>query len=349
MISVIIPCYNSEKTLLRCLKPLLSGSFRDFEILLVDDGSTDATASVCRQTDDPRVCFLPSERNEGVSAARNRGLEAARGDYIAFIDADDTVDPDYLRILSEAALAADADWTASAFAFVEEENPEREVLSLPPAFPEPSVFMGAALKQVLPGIIFDNGGSSTLASVCGCLYRRSLLEEHHIRFRRGLRYGEDTLFNLEFSACCGTLSYLPRRLYRYHQHEGEATDVMFRRYLIRDLAALLKAAESLRQESGRPLSPAESNYVLSQTFGFINHNALLKSREEAASFFAEMDSCYWSEEAVRRLWAEMKKEDIRGKLGQLRFSLIRGRHFKALAGLQRGIRLIRRAAGGKTR
>ena len=342
MISVIIPCYNSEKTLLRCVTPLLEGSFRDFELLLVDDGSSDGTLALCKHIDDPRLRIFPAEKNEGVSRTRNRGLEAAQGDYVAFIDADDTVTDDYLQALSDAALAADADWTASAFAFVEESDPNREVLSVPPAFEEDTALQMPALRDVLPGLVFFNDGKSTLASVCGCLYRRRLLEEHHIRFRTGLRYGEDTLFNLEFSSYCASFAYVPRKLYRYHQHEGEATDVMFRRYSIRDFASLLKEMETMRAETGSPLSAEESNYVLSQTFGFINHNALLKTRAKADALYEEMDRCYWSEPQIRALWDAMKKEDIRGRLAQLRFSLIKGKRRGGLAALQRGVRLVKK-------
>ncbi|MBQ6076079.1 MAG: glycosyltransferase family 2 protein [Lachnospiraceae bacterium] len=345
MISVIIPCYNSEKTIVRCLMPLLTGPFRDFEVLIMDDGSSDGTLAVCAALDDPRVRLFPAEKNEGVSRARNRGLDAARGDHVAFIDADDTVPPDYLEVLSGAALAGDPDWTASAFAFVDEQDPDKEVHTLPPAFPEDITLRMPALKNVLPGRIFFNGGCSTLASVCGCLYRRSILEEHRIRFRSGLRYGEDTLFNLQFSAHCNSFSYVSRKLYRYHQHEGEATDVMFRRYSVRDFAAVLKAMEEQRLQTGTALSAAESNYVLSQTFGFINHNALLKPREEAAAFFAEMERCYWSEPPIRALWESMQKRDIRGRLAQLRFSLIRNKRWGALQRLQDGIRLVRKVRG----
>ena len=338
MISVIIPCYNAEKTIMACLEPLLAGSFGDFEIIIADDGSTDNTLPLCRQIADSRIRILAAEKNEGVSRARNRGLDQAKGDYVASMDADDTVVPDYLAQLSQAAYAGDCDWVASAFSFVDETNPAREVLSLAPAFPQNTFLKAPFPADTLPGRILDNQDNSTLASVCGCLYRRSLLEEYHIRFREGLRYGEDTLFNLNVAAHCHTMAYLARKLYRYHQHEGEATDVMFRRYRIQDFSALLKEIEQLRAENAWPLSRAESRYVLSQTFAFINHNALLKTKEEARAFYGEMDRCYWDEPAIQKLWDAMDKKDIHGKFGQIRFQLIKGKHWKGLAALQGCIR-----------
>ena len=341
MISVIIPCYNSEKTLRRCLEPLLKGAFTDFEIILADDGSTDGIADVCRQLEDSRIHLLLAEKNEGVSHARNRGLEAAQGDYVAFVDADDSLDANYLQILADAAQSADCDWVASPFSFVEEDNPNQEVLSLPPALPGNSFYTLPHLRQVLPGLIFFNKSKSTLASVCGCLYRRSLLESHHIRFRSGLRYGEDTLFNLEFSTFCQSFSYISQKLYRYHQHEGESTDIMFRRYRIQDFALLIKEIETWRCKTGSRLSPEESNYVLTQTFAFINHNALLKSKDEARLFFRDMDACYWNDKSIRTLWESISIQDIQGKLAKLRFRLIKNKHWHMLAGLQKSVRLLK--------
>ena len=90
MVSIVIPCYNAEKTIRRCLDSLFAGTRQDFEVILCEDGSADRTLEVCRSITDPRVRVIAAEKNSGVSHARNTGLDAARGEYIAFIDADDT-------------------------------------------------------------------------------------------------------------------------------------------------------------------------------------------------------------------------------------------------------------------
>ena len=96
MISVVIPLYNKEKQVARTLRSVLGQSFGDFEIVVVDDGSTDGSVSVVRSFDDRRIRII-GQSNDGVAAARNRGIAEARHDMIAFIDADDEWKPGYLQ------------------------------------------------------------------------------------------------------------------------------------------------------------------------------------------------------------------------------------------------------------
>lgn len=95
MISVVIPLYNKEKQVGRTLESVLAQTFQHFEVVIVDDGSTDGSAKVVKKFDDPRIRLI-RQANAGVSAARNRGIDAARYDYIALLDADDLWEPEYL-------------------------------------------------------------------------------------------------------------------------------------------------------------------------------------------------------------------------------------------------------------
>ena len=95
MISVVIPLYNKENLIANTLQTVFDQTFRDFEIVIVNDGSTDGSADVVRGIDDPRIRLI-EQPNGGVSAARNRGIAESRGEYIAFLDADDEWKPDYL-------------------------------------------------------------------------------------------------------------------------------------------------------------------------------------------------------------------------------------------------------------
>lgn len=95
MISVVIPLYNKENQIEKTLQSVFNQSFTDYEIVIVNDGSTDRSAEFVEAIDDPRIRLI-HQQNAGVSAARNRGIEEAKGDYIAFLDADDEWKPDYL-------------------------------------------------------------------------------------------------------------------------------------------------------------------------------------------------------------------------------------------------------------
>lgn len=100
-VSVIIPTYNMEPWITDTLHSVLNQSFHDFECIIIDDGSTDNTVSTIQKVNDPRLCIL-QQTNQGVSAARNTGLNHAKGQYIAFLDGDDLWDPSFLQIMLEA-------------------------------------------------------------------------------------------------------------------------------------------------------------------------------------------------------------------------------------------------------
>ena len=108
-VSVIIPVYNAEQYLKRCLDSVLAQTYQDFEIICIDDGSTDNSGAICDEyaKKDSRIRILRKE-NGGVSSARNAGLNIAEGEYITFIDSDDYVDTDYMQTLYENLEGADA-------------------------------------------------------------------------------------------------------------------------------------------------------------------------------------------------------------------------------------------------
>ena len=100
LVSVIVPVYNGETELNRCIDSILNQTYKEIELILIDDGSTDSTDEICRDyaAQDKRVRFF-QQCNKGVAAARNRGMDESRGEYIAFIDASDYVEPDYIEKL----------------------------------------------------------------------------------------------------------------------------------------------------------------------------------------------------------------------------------------------------------
>ena len=99
MISVVIPLYNKEKSIAHTLKCVLNQTYRDFEVVVVDDGSKDNSAAVVEQFEDKRI-RLVRQKNGGVSAARNRGIAEARGEYVAFLDADDVWKQNHLESIT---------------------------------------------------------------------------------------------------------------------------------------------------------------------------------------------------------------------------------------------------------
>lgn len=171
MISIAIPIYNAEKFLPRCLDSIINQVVSDWELLLIDDGSTDHSGLIADDyaAEDKRVKVV-HQRNRGQSAARNKAMDLAQGEYLMFIDADDWIDDGYLQFM--ISHMGEADMLQTGYKRV---TPE-----------------GRILEQTSP----NHRRCYTLISPCMRLYRRAYLEQHHLRFQEGMIY-EDVLFSAQ--------------------------------------------------------------------------------------------------------------------------------------------------------
>lgn len=181
MISVIIPAYNAARTIRRCIQSVLDQTYTEWEMIIVDDGSKDDTLDICQSYDDSRIRVLHKE-NGGVSSARNHGLKFAQGDYIAFIDSDDFIEADYLEHLSQGL---DYDIVISGFCY--ENTPESSSFHLKLANREA---VGRELSKLI--------NADQLCYPWGRLFKRSIIEQNHIRFNEKMRFAEDNVFNWEY-------------------------------------------------------------------------------------------------------------------------------------------------------
>lgn len=212
MISVIVPVFNGERTIERCIRSILSQENVNLELLVVDDGSADKTHALCRALaeGDGRIRLFHQE-NAGVSATRNRGLKEAKGSFVTFVDADDLLPSGALAALS-AAGEAKADFVIGSH----------------------SRFRGPWKHDVHHNA--SDPLPSLMSLMCGKLYRRSLLEQAGLRFREDLPYGEDTLFNLQYAAVSAKIQVLSQVVYLCHMG-GTASSRRF--YPDRDRIALV--------------------------------------------------------------------------------------------------------------
>lgn len=199
IISVIIAIFNAEKTLPRLLDSLKAQTMQEFEALLIDDGSTDGSGSVCDRyaASDPRFKAF-HKPNEGIGSTRQFGIEHASGEYTIHADADDWVEPDYLERLYDKAVETDADMVICDFLV---ENGTKTVYRKE----QPTAL---DTKSVLNSLICRlNDGP------CNKLLKRSVYVDNEIRYVSGLNFGEDQLFNLQFVMTGATVTYLPVALY----------------------------------------------------------------------------------------------------------------------------------------
>ncbi|MCI8836669.1 MAG: glycosyltransferase family 2 protein [Hungatella sp.] len=222
LISIIVPVYNSESYIGGCIESVLNQTYPYFEVILADDGSKDKSRDLCESfcRKDERVRLLNLE-HRGVSAARNRAMEAARGEYLFFLDSDDVIHPQLLEALlgllrrDHAAIATETRFYAGGGAFRK-----------PTEWRQEEDCTGESMYLDCDAAIdYRNFGSpeTTLYVIGGKLISRNALGQ--VRFNEKLTHGEDTLFLYELIAAGGDVSVLKRDWYYYRIHEGGITSV----------------------------------------------------------------------------------------------------------------------------
>ena len=224
-VSVIIPIYNVEGYVSKCLESLLAQSFGDFEVLCIDDASPDHSAEVVRefQQKDPRIRLLQQE-HAGVSAARNLGIANAKGEYIAFVDGDDWLASDALEKLVMAAESNCAHIVVSS-AEVHFENPQPED-SRRNASLVRALTVTDGIMEGDPWAILSQPGSWPF--LWNKLIRRRLITENAVAFSSTLALGEDGAFLVTLFQYAGRVAFLHDALYHYrYQRKASATVNLF--------------------------------------------------------------------------------------------------------------------------
>jgi glycosyltransferase involved in cell wall biosynthesis len=196
-ISIIIPVYNAEKYVRRCVESVLAQTFRDFEVILVDDGSTDKSGKYCEEylTIDRRVKVF-HQANGGPAKARNLGLDKAQGEFVTFVDADDWVLPEYLAAFFELSDGGiDADMIVQGVTFFKSPKDEWTSMALP---------LRKFAAEELGEFFSLTKLNSTLDGSWCKLMRREVIEKAGLRMDERLRRNEDVLFNMKFLCACGS-------------------------------------------------------------------------------------------------------------------------------------------------
>lgn len=209
-ISVIVPVYNVEQYLCRCIDSILAQTFTDFELLLIDDGSKDRSGEICDEYagKDERVRVFHKE-NGGVSSARNLGLDNAKGEWISFVDADDWVSGDYLKDLQNT-YKNEIDLVECGYYNVSKCG-EREVL---PVFKDTDAKL--YLKKLFSYAPFYEG------YLWVKLFKRNIIDKQNLRFDVKLHYNEDRVFIAKYLIECRNIKILSKCLYYYNNQQCNA-------------------------------------------------------------------------------------------------------------------------------
>ena len=216
LISVVVPIYNVQKYVGKCIESLLRQTYTAYEIILVDDGSTDDSGKICDQyvEKDARIHVI-HKANGGLSSARNAGMAVLRGEFLAFVDPDDWVESSYLDELA-APLLKDEKIDMVIGCFYLREDEQGVTISCGRKGAEGYLSMTERLQQMLDGVYWDE-------SLCGKVYRRSLFED--FSFTEMVQVGEDMYANWHLLQRAATVFYTPSQRYHYVLRRGSMTNV----------------------------------------------------------------------------------------------------------------------------
>lgn len=217
MISIVVPIYNAALYLRECIESILNQSYTNFELILVNDGSKDDSLQICKSYHDSRIIIIDKE-NGGVSSARNKGIDIAKGEFIGFVDSDDTLPENALYILHQAIKENKTDTVIGTFRFQYGSRFIQHFQRL-----KKGIYF---YEDILSEFIDDGTLSGFLiGSLCGALYRRDIIIDNKIRLVEGLKNNEDGLFNFEYALKAKSVISIPNIVYNYRQEEGSTLSI----------------------------------------------------------------------------------------------------------------------------
>lgn len=276
-VSIIMPCYNCQDLLAEALKSLEDQTRKDFQLICVNDGSTDGTAQVLdrwQKKGTLRMTVIHQE-NGGVSRARNRGLAAADTKWVAFLDADDLYHPAYLEKLLGAAEKADADT-----AYCPLSRSRDQVLEA-----QPPEAVAHTPEQTMEKLLYHMG---QFGFYC-YLYRRELLRKHSLTFECNTKFGEDREFNWKYLCHCRTACFVDAPMYWYRVNNQSATKAKAS-WRKTDLLHAVKRIERYLQENSYEYCAQFNSYMYARAMWAVAKTfAVSKDKELFARLRNEFD------------------------------------------------------------
>lgn len=262
LISIIVPCYNSEQYISNCLDSIIKQSINNWEAICINDGSKDKTEYILKQfaKQDSRIKVI-SQKNAGVSAARNRGLIECQGEFICFVDSDDTIEANFLKTLFTIS-SSNNDLSICSFT----RNMSLNSMSLK----EKTAWQ---LKgyECAKKIICDK---SFHPQIWCMLFRKDIIQKYHITFTIGCTRGEDREFFMKYLVHCNYVGYSDEKLYHYRINENSAM-ALFNEKSLTSLEASQRIIDYYNQYKS-PVKDIIRKYTVSRTLWKFLITALLQ-------------------------------------------------------------------------
>lgn len=258
-LSVILPVFNGELFLSNTINNILSQSFCDYELIAVNDGSSDDSKEILDHFKqlDSRIIVI-HKKNEGICKTRNVGLSLAKGEYVIFIDQDDTFDSSMFQdgIMSIEDGGFDLCVFGSKYTVYGESGYKDFNLVADKQ-------LEVRKKEEIYDIVFNTNNGKYLLTIWNCIFRNEIIIKNNIHFFENLKYGnEDTLFNMVYASKCDSIKIVPRIHYHYSLRHGGSTYSKYNPNVMEDTIFIAKVANSL-------ISNTESNDYMDKCFFFI--------------------------------------------------------------------------------
>lgn len=209
LVSIVIPIYNAERYIGQCLESILSQSYRNIEVILINDGSEDSSGTICEHyaTRDSRIKIF-EQANQGPSVARNKGIRHSKGKFLQFVDADDEISID---MVEKMVMAYDSEVDLVICGYNSTVNEGNKIIE---SRIIPSIQGIYSINQLMYHFpeLFDR---RLIHSPCNKLYNRNLIVEERIEFPKKVNHGEDLLFNINYLRKCQNISLIQKPFYQY--------------------------------------------------------------------------------------------------------------------------------------
>lgn len=266
LVSVIVPIYNAQNNIVRCVESIRRQTYENLEILLLNDGSKDVSYPVCEMLSkaDARIVLIDKE-NSGVSATRNLGMRMARGKYLQFVDADDTLEPFATELLVQRAEDNNADLVIAAYNRIVPYKPKKEA-KLDPLLPNKKkqlteqlakfqtfgfLPMGFMTKEEFACGLMQEPASFYYGVMWNKLYRADLVRAHtDVRCSEEMTWSEDLYFNLTYIRYAERFFALTTPIYNYYDNPGSAVHLTKVRTAITARTALFSYYKGLYEQLG---------------------------------------------------------------------------------------------------
>lgn len=275
LVSIIIPAYNVDNYLEECVRSLLCQTYKNYEVIIIDDGSTDNTYTVgkCLTAENANVKLFHQE-NQGVSIARNAGIQKANGEFVVFVDADDIVSPQYIETLIVCAKKSDMGMVGF--------TSEREKIATKLSMNTVDICASNMIEGILRGTNYDG-------YLWNKIFQKKIIKNNNLIFQKNIVVWEDLLFVLQYLKNCSTITVSNEKLYYYRNREGSAVNTnRLDKYLSK-----YKVMEEIKKQDFNctEQSKKKTSFLYFETmFSYLNQILIRENRpNELAEILSKVD------------------------------------------------------------